>query len=68
MTITITSWHVMCLSTSHQRSTVKLEDDVVEEDQQMGGFAFQQLDTVEMTALIIHCLKLKRRTEYKEQF
>lgn len=29
----------------------------MEEDQEMGGFAFQQFDAVEMTALIVHCLK-----------
>lgn len=46
--------HIMCLLTSHQRSTVKLKDDVMQEDQKVGGFAFQQFDTVKMTALIVH--------------
>lgn len=58
---------IMCLSTSHQRSTVKLKDDVIEEDQKVGGFAFQQFDTVKMTALIIHWLQHTRKTGEKQQ-
>lgn len=54
-----TAWH--CWS-SHQGSRVKLQNDMLHEDKQVGRPVLQALYAVEVNALVLHCLKARGNT------
>lgn len=52
---------------SHQGSGVKLKNDMLQEDQQVGGPFLQLINAVKAFALVVRCLKVKNKWERNDK-
>lgn len=55
--------YVASVNSSHQGSRVKLKNDMLQEDQQVGRPVLQMLNAVKVCALVIQCLKFRHKVE-----
>lgn len=55
-------------TSSHQGSWVKLKNDMLQEDQQVGRPVLQLLNAVEACALVIRCLEVRHKWQRNEKY
>lgn len=60
--------YVSSVNSSHQGSRVKLKNDMLQEDQQVGRPVLQLLNAVKARALVIQCLKFRHRWKRNEKY
>lgn len=60
--------YVASVNSSHQGSRIKLKNDMLQEDQQVGRPVLQLLNAVKVCALVIRCLKFRHKWERNEKY